>query len=81
MFRKILYVFGGLLFVAVIAVAVSLGVWAFRLDAQLTQVRSDYQTLESEYSMLSTEYNEAEAAKAEFEEKFSQADADLEVAE
>jgi len=77
MFRKILYIFGGLLFVAAIAVAVGSGIWAYRLNAQLVQVREDYRVLKSEYSELGSDYSDA---KAEFEEKSSQADAEMEEA-
>jgi len=77
MFRKILYILGGLLFVAAFVAAAGMGIWAYRLNAQLVQVQEDYRTLKSEYGDLGSEYSDA---KAEFEEKSSQADAELEAA-
>ena len=77
MFKKILYVVGGLLFVVAIVASVGFGVWSYRLNSQLSQAQADYQELESEYSKLSTEYSDA---KAEFEIKSDQANADLEKA-
>jgi len=78
MFRKILFVFGGLLFISALAVAVGLGFWAYNLNTQLAQTRTDYQDLQSDYDKLDAEYSDA---KAGFEEKSSQAEADLNDAE
>jgi len=75
MFRKILYIFGGLLFVAALVAPAGMGVWAYRLNAQLAQVREDYRVLKSEYGELGSEYSDA---RAEFEENSDQADAELE---
>jgi len=75
MFRKILYIFGGLLFIAVLGAAAGLGVWATRLNAQLAQTQADYQALKSEYNKLDSEFSEA---KSEFETKSAQAEIDLE---
>ena len=77
MFKKILLVVGGLLFIASITASVGFGVWSYRLNSQLSQAQADYQDLESKYGKLSSEYGDA---KAEFETKSDQADADLEEA-
>jgi len=74
MFRKILFVFGGLFFVIALVAAVGLGVWAYRLNTQLAQARTDYQALQNDYEKLDSEYS---PAKAEFEAKSDQAKADL----
>ena len=61
MFKKILYVVSGLLFIAAITASVGFGVWAYRLNSQLSQAQADYQDLESKYSELSSEYGDAKA--------------------
>jgi septal ring factor EnvC (AmiA/AmiB activator) len=42
----------------VLAVAVGLGVWAFSLNAQLTQARADYRSLKSGNDKLTSSYND-----------------------
>jgi len=74
MFRKILFVLGGLLFVTVLVAAVGLGVWAYRLNTQLAQARTDYQALQTKYDKLDAEYSDA---RAEFEAKSDQAKIDV----
>lgn len=81
MFRKVLYIIGGLFFIVSIAAAVGLGLWGYRLNtrltqsqAKLTQSQADYQALKSDYNALSAEYSQA---KDEFASKSSQADSDL----
>lgn len=78
MFRKILFILGGLFFVAALVAAVGLGMWAYRLNAQLAQARTDYQALQIKYENLDSEYS---TAKREFETKSDQAEADLKEAE
>lgn len=74
MFRKVLYIAGGLFFIIAITAAVVLGFWAYRLNSQLEQAHADYQALQSDYDSLSAEYSQAQA---DFDAKSTQADADL----
>lgn len=78
MFRKILFALGGLLFIVALVAAVGLGMWAYRLNTELAQSRTDYQALQTKYDELDSEYS---VAKAEFEAKSDQAKADLDDAE
>lgn len=77
MFRKILFIVGGLLFVAVLAAAVGLGIWAYGLNSQLAQAQADHQALQGDYDALAAEYSQA---KEEFKVKSSQAASDLDEA-
>jgi len=74
MFKKVLYIAGGLFLIIAIAAAVGLGFWAYRLNSQLEQANADYQALKSDYDSLSAEYSQAQA---DFDAKSTQADADL----
>jgi len=74
MFKKVLYVVGGLFLIIAITAAVVLGFWAYRLNSQLKQAHADYQALKSDYDSLNAKYSQAQA---DFDAESTQADADL----
>jgi len=74
MLRKVLYIVGGLFVTVVFVAAVGLGVWANKLNTQLTQAQADNQALQSKYDNLGAEYAQAQT---DFQAQSTQAQADL----
>ncbi len=78
MVNKILFILGGIVFMIILAAAVGLGVWAYSLNIQLTQARTDYQTLKSGNEKLNSSYNDLNTESSKTQADLTDAQAQIE---
>jgi septal ring factor EnvC (AmiA/AmiB activator) len=78
MLNKIFYIIGGFFLVIAISAAVGLGVWAYNLNIQLTQARTDYQTLKSGNEKLNNAYNDLTTESSKTQTDLAAAQAQIE---